>query len=96
MLPLLGLVGGLLGSGASLAGSSALLGTVSALGSAATAASGLTAAEAALLGAGAGMVLSSSCHDVDDEPDYPQYYQQQPRIVGYRRLPDGSEVPIIQ
>lgn len=94
MLPLIGLVGGLLSGGASLAGS-ALMGTATALGGAATAASGLTAAEAALLGAGAGMVLSSRSQG-GEEPEYRQQYQQQPRIVGYRRLTDGSEVPIIQ
>ena len=95
MLPLLGLVGGLLSSGAGLAGGSVILGTATALGSAATAAGGLTAAEAALLGAGAGLVLGGR-HQEGEDPEYRQQYQPQPRIVGYRRLPDGSEVPIIQ
>lgn len=90
MLPLLGLVGGLISSGAGLAA-----GTATALGTAATAAGGLTAAEAAMLGAGAGMVLSGRSRQVE-KPEDRQQYQQQPRIVGYRRLPDGSEVPIIQ
>ena len=78
--------------GALMGGAATAVGTV-ATGLAAATAGGLTATEAALIGAGAGMLLGGK-KAPEEAPRGKQ--PRQPRVVGFRKLPDGREVPIIE
>ena len=78
--------------GALMGGAATAVGTA-ATGLAAATAGGLTATEAALIGAGAGMLLGGK-KAPEEAPRGKQ--PRQPRVVGFRKLPDGREVPIIE
>ena len=78
--------------GALMGGAATAVGTA-ATGLAAATAGGLTATEAALIGAGAGMLLGGK-KAPEEAPRGKQ--PRQPRVVGFRNLPDGREVPIIE
>ena len=88
MLPALG---ALMGGAATAVGTAAT--GLAAAGTAAATAGGLTATEAALIGAGAGMLLGGK-KAPEEAPRGKQ--PRQPRVVGFRKLPDGREVPIIE
>ena len=92
MFFLLPAIGALVGGATTAVGAAAAAG-LAAAGTAAATAGGLTAAEAALLGVGTGMVLGGRKQrgEVQEQPRQ----QRQPQIVGFRKLPDGREVPIV-